>query len=160
MVAAWPFTGEAQLLDLIMLEHFIDGGGVGGNAKFWPRGKGFPVVSQHFRPLRSACDVILIYSSLLSLPRSRRLRALHLTHWWSYRCQGKSVDGTGHLLHECLLLEVGQVFRVAGPPIPSLSPKGMAVFCSGAWGGTRQAMVDLGCMQTLVHQTSAELLTK
>lgn len=151
--------GEAQLLDLIMLEHFIDGGGVGGNAKFWPRGKGFPAVSQHLRPLRSACDVILIHSSLLPLPRSRRLRALHLTHWWLYRCQGMSVDGTGHLLHECLLLEVGQVFCVAGPPIPSLSPKGMALFCSGAWGGTRQAMVDLGCMQTLVHQTSAELLT-
>lgn len=55
-----------------------------------------------------------------------------------------SVDGTGHLLHECLLLEVGQVFCVAGPPIPSLSPKGMALFCSGAWGGYTSGYGGLG----------------
>lgn len=57
----------------------------------------------------------------------------------------------GHQHHDCLLTERGEVFHVAGPLTPSLSPRG--THSGKVVRGIHQAIVDSGCTQTLVHQT-------
>ncbi|XP_026003826.1 uncharacterized protein LOC113009615 [Astatotilapia calliptera] len=59
----------------------------------------------------------------------------------------------GHLRRDCPLMEVGQVFRVAGAPAPSPGPGGTYSIPVRTRGGIRQALVDTGCTQTLVHQS-------
>ncbi|KAK0131325.1 hypothetical protein N1851_033974 [Merluccius polli] len=49
----------------------------------------------------------------------------------------------GHFRGECPLMEVGQVFRVAGPPAPSPGPGGTYSVPVRIQGGTHRAMVDL-----------------
>ena len=49
-------------------------------------------------------------------------------------------------------MEVGQVIRVVGPPAPSPGPGGTYSVPVRIQGGTHQAMVDSGCMQSIVHQ--------
>ncbi|XP_069027698.1 uncharacterized protein [Embiotoca jacksoni] len=58
----------------------------------------------------------------------------------------------GHCRRECPLMEAGQMVRVAGPPTPSPGP-GAMYRSSKDPGGTHQAMVDSGCMQSLIHQS-------
>ena len=53
---------------------------------------------------------------------------------------------------ECPLMEVGQVIRVVGPPAPSPGPGGTYSVPVRIQGVTHQAMVDSGCMQSIVHQ--------
>ena len=58
----------------------------------------------------------------------------------------------GHFRGECPLMEVGQVIRVVGPPAPSPGPGGTYSVPVRIQVGTHQAMVDSGCMQSIVHQ--------
>ncbi|XP_062415775.1 uncharacterized protein LOC134107852 [Pungitius pungitius] len=59
----------------------------------------------------------------------------------------------GHLRRECPLMEVGQVIRVAGAPSPSPGPGATYRVPVRIQGGTRQAMVDSGCSQSMIHQS-------
>lgn len=88
---------------------------------------------------------------LLPLCRSWELQALDPSHRKSHRRQGRSAGAGIHT--ECPLMEVGQVFRVTGLPAPS---PGLGVTYNVPVRHQRavhQAMVDSGCMQTLVYQT-------
>ncbi|KAM4562630.1 uncharacterized protein PAE49_011040 [Odontesthes bonariensis] len=58
----------------------------------------------------------------------------------------------GHFRRECPLMEVGQVIRVVGPAAPSAGPGGTYSVPGRIQGGTHQAMVDSGCMQSMIHQ--------
>ncbi|KAK0148589.1 Neurotrophin receptor-interacting factor [Merluccius polli] len=58
----------------------------------------------------------------------------------------------GHFRGECPLMEVGQVIRVVGPPAPSPGPGGTYSVPVRIQGGTHQATVDSGCMQSVIHQ--------
>uniref|UniRef100_A0AAQ4P4Q9 CCHC-type domain-containing protein n=1 Tax=Gasterosteus aculeatus aculeatus TaxID=481459 RepID=A0AAQ4P4Q9_GASAC len=59
----------------------------------------------------------------------------------------------GHLRRECPLMEVGQVIRVAGVPTPSPGPGATYRVPVRIQGGIRQALVDSGCMQSMIHQS-------
>uniref|UniRef100_A0A669EMK6 CCHC-type domain-containing protein n=1 Tax=Oreochromis niloticus TaxID=8128 RepID=A0A669EMK6_ORENI len=58
-----------------------------------------------------------------------------------------------YLKRDCPLMEVGQVFRVASAPAPSPGPGGTYSIPVRTRGAIRHALVDTGCMQTLVHQS-------
>ena len=58
----------------------------------------------------------------------------------------------GHVRRDCPLMEVGQTIRVAGPPAPSPGPGETYSVPVRIQGGRHQAMVDSGCMQSLIHQ--------
>lgn len=94
---------------------------------------------------------LLTCSPLLPLCRSWELQALDPSHRKSHRRQGRSAGAGIHT--ERPLMEVGQVFRVTGLPAPS---PGLGVTYNVPVRHQRavhQAMVDSGCMQTLVYQT-------
>lgn len=57
------------------------------------------------------------------------------------------------LCRECPLMEVGEVFWVAGAPAPASGPGGTYRIPVRCQGGTSHALVDTGCTQTLVHQS-------
>jgi len=50
-------------------------------------------------------------------------------------------------------MEVGQVIRVAGPPASSRDSGGAYRVPVRIQGSIRQALVDSGCMQTVIHQS-------
>ncbi|KAK0137336.1 Zinc finger protein 24 [Merluccius polli] len=58
----------------------------------------------------------------------------------------------GHLRRDCPMMEVGQVVRVTGAPIPPYGPgEAYRIPVRIQWG-TYQALLDSGCMQTMIHQ--------
>ncbi|XP_062418320.1 uncharacterized protein LOC134129059 [Pungitius pungitius] len=59
----------------------------------------------------------------------------------------------GHLRRDCPLMEVGQVIRVAGAPAPSPGPGATYRVPVSIQGGIRQAMMDSGCSQSMIHQS-------
>lgn len=84
--------------------------------------------------------------------RTASLQVVQQCWWWGQ---------LGHFPQEYTLTEVRQVFCVAEGSTPSLSPwdvqrsgKMLGGMDYGGYSGySRQAMMDLGSMQTLVHQT-------
>ena len=57
-----------------------------------------------------------------------------------------------HFRRECPLMEVGQLVRVAGPPVASPDLEGTYRIPVCIQGGTHQALMDTGCNQTMIHQ--------
>ena len=49
-------------------------------------------------------------------------------------------------------MEQGQVIRVVGPPAPSSDSRGTFCVPVRIQGRVRQAVVDSGCQQTVIHQ--------
>lgn len=86
-------------------------------------------------------------SSRLSLPRSRRFRALYPAHQGLCWCQGRNV--LGHFCLECPLMKVSQAFCANKLP----RARRDTFQCKG---GLHQAIVDSSCTQTLVQQTLVE----
>ena len=59
----------------------------------------------------------------------------------------------GHFRQECPLMEVGAVVQVAGPSAPSPGPEGTYYIPVCMRGSTHQALMDTGCMQTMIHES-------
>ena len=58
----------------------------------------------------------------------------------------------GHLRRDCPLMEVGQVVRVTGAPALPHGPGEAYRIPVRIQRGTYQALLDSGCMQTMIHQ--------
>ncbi|KAK0142130.1 hypothetical protein N1851_020196 [Merluccius polli] len=58
----------------------------------------------------------------------------------------------GHFRRECPMMEVGQVVRVTGAPSPPHGPGEAYRIPVRIQRGTHQALLDSGCMQTMIHQ--------
>ena len=58
----------------------------------------------------------------------------------------------GHFREACPLMEVGQVIRVDGPATPFPGPGATYSIPVRIQGAVHQAMVDSGCMQSMIHQ--------
>ena len=58
----------------------------------------------------------------------------------------------GHHRRDCPMMEVGQVVRVTGAPIPPYGPGEAYRIPVRIQRGTYQALLDSGCMQTMIHQ--------
>ncbi|KAK0142845.1 SCAN domain-containing protein 3 [Merluccius polli] len=58
----------------------------------------------------------------------------------------------GHIRRDCPMMDVGQVVRVAGPPTPPYGPGEAYRIPVRIQRGTYQALLDSGCMQTMIQQ--------
>ncbi|KAK0136850.1 Zinc finger and SCAN domain-containing protein 23 [Merluccius polli] len=145
-------AGEGRILEKIVLEQFVEG--LPAATSDW--------VMCH-RPADLAGAITLAEDHLAILSRGRAQegrpgpaatgaasdpqRAPQAAGQECWRC-----GQLGHFRGECPLMEVGQVIRVVGPPAPSPGPGGTYSVPLRIQGGTHQAMVDSGCMQSIVHQ--------